>query len=297
MKNKSIIARVRGGLGNQLFIYAMARRLALKNDAPLSLDIISGFKNDYYRRRYLLGHFNIKASIATPYDSFETGFGLLRKGARTIASQFQQLDKRSYIREEISCFEPRILDLEISKRVYIQGMWQSEHYFKDIEHIIRQDLEIGCPLDSETINTAEIIRNVNSICLHFRSYCEVPRTDVSQVWSTNYYSKAADLIARQIDNPHFFCFSDKLDWLRTNLKIAYPLTYVSHNLTHEDDNTIKDLWLMSQCKHHIIAKSTFSWWGAWLNKNPDKIIITPGCAWNNQDFIPSSWITITDSEI
>lgn len=293
VKNKSIITRVRGGLGNQLFIYAMARRLALKNDVALSLDIVSGFKNDGYRRKYLLHNFNIKADIATPYDSFEAGFGLLRRRVWIKAEQFRKLNNRFYIIEEKRSFEPRILTLEIRKIVYIDGLWQCEHYFKDIEHVIRQDFELICqPRDTGILKMADKIQNVNAISLHWRSYCDVPPVDGSPALSVDYYSKAVDLIAQHIDNPHFFCFSDDIDWLRINLKIKFPLTFVNHNPAHEDDNTINDLWLMSQCKHHIIANSTFSWWGAWLNKSPNKIIIAPRCAWQNPDYIPNSWITL-----
>ena len=108
----------------------------------------------------------------------------------------------------------------------------------------------------------------------------------------DYYNRAAHSIAQHVEEPHFFCFSDDLDWLKASLKIEFPLTYVSRSPMHEDDNTINDLWLMSQCKHHIIANSTFSWWGAWLNNNPDKIVIAPVCEWQNPDYIPNGWITL-----
>lgn len=292
MTNRSVIAKMRGGLGNQLFIYAMARRLTLKNNVALSLDIVSGFKNDGYRRKYLLGHFNIKADIATPYDSFEAGFGFLRRMARIKAEQFRKLNNRSYIIQEKRGFDPRLLNLNIRKKVYIDGLWQSERYFKDIEHIIRRDLEIICPRDSDTLKMADKIQNANSISLHGRSYREVPPADRGPAFDMDYYRKAAHLIAQHVDNPHFFCFSDDLDWLRANLRIEFPLTYMSHDSTRGNDNTINDLWLMSQCKHHIIASSTFSWWGAWLSKNPNKIVIAPDGAWNNVDYIPNSWITL-----
>jgi len=292
MSNRSVIVRMRGGLGNQLFIYAMARRLTLKNNAALSLDIVSGFKNDGYRRKYILGYFNIKADIATPYDSFKTGFGSLRRMARLCAEQFRKLDNRSYIIQEKRGFDPRFLNLNIRKKVYIDGLWQSERYFKDIEHIIRQDLEIIRPRDCNTLKMADKIQNANSISLHGRSYREVPLADRGPPFDMDYYSKAAYLIAQRVDNPHFFCFSDDLDWLRANLRIEFPLTYMSHDPTHDNDSTINDLWLMSQCKHHIIASSTFSWWGAWLSKNPNKIVIAPDGAWNNVDYIPNSWITL-----
>ena len=281
-----------GGLGNQLFIYAMARRLSLKNVVPLKLDIISGFKKDCYRRKYLLKYFNIQAEMASPYESFETALGLIRRRVRITLSQLRKFNKKSYIIEEKKCFDPRILNLKISQKVYLQGLWQSEHYFKDIEHIIRQDLEIIRPHDFNTIKVAERMRDVNSISLHARSYHEVPREDGATTLSMDYYSKAVNIIARNIDNPHFFCFSDNPEWLRENLKLDFPITIVISCTSDEDFKTIEDFWLMSQCKHHIIANSTFSWWGAWLNNNPDKIVIAPGGGWNNRDLIPKSWITI-----
>lgn len=291
MNNRKVVARIRGGVGNQLFIYAIARHLALKNKVALNLDIVSGFNNDGYGRKYLLGNFNIKADIATPYDSFGSGFGLLRRRIQVKAQQFRKLKNLSYIVEEKRDFQSAILNLDIRKRVYIDGLWQSEHYFRDIEQILRKDLEFVCPQESDTIKMADRIQNVNSISLHGRSYHEVPQADEdgSGLVSMNYYSKAADFIAQRIDNPHFFCFSDDLDWLMANLNINYPLTYVRHSPMNEDDSTINDLWLMSQCKHHIIASSTFSWWGAWLNKNPDKIVIAPDGMWNNKDYIPDNW--------
>lgn len=292
MTKSKVIARIRGGLGNQLFLYAMARRLALKNDVPLSLDIISGFKNDGYSRKYLLGNFNIKADIATPYDSFDTGLGFLRRRALIKAEQCRKPRNRSYIIEEERGFQPHILNLEIRKKVYIDGLWQSEKYFNDVEHIIRQDFEMICLHDSNAIEMAKKIQKVNSVSLHSRSYRELPPEDGSTALGMDYYSKAVDYIAQHIDNPHFFCFSDNPEWLKANLRIKFPLTYVSRIPTHGDDNTINDLWLMSQCKYHIIANSTFSWWGAWLNKNPDKIVIAPVCEWQNPDYIPNGWIIL-----
>jgi hypothetical protein len=206
--------------------------------------------------------------------------------------QYRKLNHRSYIVEGEKSFQTPIYNLEVKKKVYIDGLWQSEKYFKDVEHVIREDLEFFGPFSSEAIRMASKIQEVNSISLHGRSYFEVPPADSGSPFNMDYYSNAADLIAQKIDNPHFFCFSDNPDWLKANLRINYPLTFVNSNPVSVEDNTISDLWLMSRCKHHIIANSTFSWWGAWLNKSPEKIVIAPACEWQNPDYIPNGWIVL-----
>jgi len=281
-----------GGLGNQLFIYAMGRRLALRNNIPLKLDIISGFKNDCYRRKYLLKYFNIQANIAKPYESFETGFGFIRRRIQVKLAQLNMFGNRFYILEKERCFDRRLLNLKINRKVYLQGLWQSEHYFRDIKDIIRKDLEIIRPHDFETIKLAEKMVNLNAVSLHVRSYSEVPKEHGATTLSIDYYQKATKMIAQNISNPHFFCFSDNQVWLKEKMKFEYPVTFVSINTKDEDIEAIEEFWLMSQCKHHIIANSTFSWWGAWLNNNRDKMVIAPDGKWNNRDLIPETWITI-----
>ena len=292
MVNRSITARIRGGLGNQLFIYAMARRLAVKNDIPLNLDIVSGFKNDGYRRRYLLYNFNIKAIVATSRGYINSIFDIIRLRICINSKQISNIYNRQYIIENDRSFDPGILNCDIRNFAYVDGLWQSEHYFKDIEDVIRTDLELITPRNSATIKAADKINNANAISLHWRSYSEVPPIDGSPALNVDYYKKAIEHITQKINNPHFFCFSDHPDWLKANLDIDFPLTYVSKNTGNEDEDVINDLYLMSQCKHHIIANSTFSWWGAWLNKNLDKIVVAPKCEWQNPDYIPNDWITI-----
>jgi len=292
VEKKLIIPQICGGLGNQIFIYAMARRLSLKNNVPLKLDIISGFKKDRYQRKYLLKYFNVQGRTANPYESFVRGFGLVQRDIRKNLNKLQKFDKRTYIIEKNKCFDPKILTLEISQKVYLQGLWQSEYYFKDIENVIRHDLEITSPLSLSTIKMAERMRDVNSVSLHTRSYCEVPLKHGATTLGMDYYNKAVNIIARNVDNPHFFCFSDNPGWMKDNLKLDSPVTIVNSDNSEKETKGIEELWLMSQCQHHIIANSTFSWWGAWLNKSPNKLVIAPGGGWNNRDLIPNSWITI-----
>lgn len=290
---KLVIARICGGLGNQVFIYAMARRLAFKNDVPLKLDIVSGFTNDRYCRKYLLKYFNIQSEIANPYESFGTRIGQIRRRVLMKLAQLRKFDNRPYIIEENRRFDPRILNLKIKQKVYLQGLWQSECYFKDVEHIIRQDLEIIKPHDFDTIKMAKRIQDINSISLHVRSYHEVPKKDGAIKLSIDYYMKALERIAQEVESPHFFCFSDNPDWVKQNFsRIEFPVTFVTHNISAGDDKAHEDLWLMRQCKHHIVANSSFSWWGAWLNKNPEKIVIAPKGEFYNQNYFPQAWIKL-----
>jgi hypothetical protein len=111
---------------------------------------------------------------------------------------------------------------------------------------------------------------------------------------SEYYKRALEYITEKVSNPHFYVFSDDMQWTKQNLDIPQPVCYVDQNSPNMGH---VDMYLMSLCRHHIIANSTFSWWGAWLNKNPDKIVIAPkkwfaAAEYNSDDLIPSSWIRI-----
>ncbi|GAI56244.1 unnamed protein product, partial [marine sediment metagenome] len=152
-----MIARLFGGLGNQLFIYAAARRLALKNSVPLKLDIISGFARDPQRKKYKLSHFNIKADIALKHDFSESFFG---RGQRYLTRKFYKIfpfEKRRYIKEEIRPFDERLLHLKVNGKVYLDGYWQSEEYFRDIESVIREDFKFVTKHTPENQELAEVI--------------------------------------------------------------------------------------------------------------------------------------------
>jgi hypothetical protein len=288
-----VIARLCGGLGNQLFIYAAARRLSLKNNVPLILDAVSGFSDDFYRRNYCLHHFNIKADF-TNYFICRKRFSWLEREIRRKLSTLRKIENRSYIIEEIEAFDSRIYNLQVKGTVYLDGYWQSEKYFKDIEDIIRQDLEIITEHDEDNIKIANEIKSLNAVCLHARRLHGVPNLPNAEPKKSvpalpmEYYRKAIELIARRVSNPVFFCFGDYPQWLVENIKIDFPTFIIDNN--KDDEKNYEDLWLMRQCKHFILANSTFSWWGAWLSNNKNKIVIAR--QFGNRDCIPNEWITI-----
>jgi hypothetical protein len=164
----------------------------------------------------------------------------------------------------------------------MQGYWQDERYFKDIENVIRDSFVITTPHDSENHRWAQTISESNSVCLHAR------RKNYKFALPTEYYYRAVEYVARKISNPHFYCFSDDPEWLAKNFSIDYPYTAIHHN---GQDRNYEDLWLMTKCRHYIIANSTFSWWGAWLNPSSDKIVIAPA-NWGYDTAVPKGWKTI-----
>lgn len=276
--NGVLVAKVEGGLGNQLFIYATARRLAVNNDVPLKLDITSGYVDDIYNRSYRLDNFNIDATVASLYDSYMSAWGQQRRYVARKINKILPFHHRFYVVEK-GPFDRRLLDLRIGTKVYLQGYWQDERYFKDFEQTLRRELTLAVPLDEENRKWKDKIQKSNAICLHAR------RNQYEHALPTAYYEKAIEYLARKVNDPHFFCFSDNPDWILKNLRINFPLSLVSHN---DSSDGYKDLILMTACKHYIIANSSFSWWGAWLNPDPNKMVLAPK-NWGYRTAIPDTW--------
>ena len=289
-----IIVRLIGGLGNQMFQYAAGRAVAHRNRTQLKLDV-SALERDA-ARSYRLHHFNIAASIATPDELARfTKRDLWSRISRRIERYLLPPYKRSVFAQRFDHFVPDIL--RVRGNVYLVGYWQSGKYFKDIEQIIRQDFTLRHAPDAENQKLARIIANTNSASLHIRrgDYVSNPVTyQYHGVCSLDYYRAAIETLTQTVKRPHFFVFSDDIEWARQNLRLDYPVTFVTHNGVEKD---YEDLRLMSQCKHHVIANSAFSWWGAWLCTYPPKIVIAPQ-KWFNKadrdtsDLIPASWIRV-----
>ena len=163
-----VITRIKGGLGNQLFCYAAARRLALVNDAELVIDDVTGFSRDrQYRRQFVLDRFQIPTRKATPAERMEP-FERHRRGLMKWLSRRQPFEERRYLEEERLDFDERLLALKVNGSLHLDGYWQSENYFKDVEQTIREDLQIIPPKDLMNQNMAEEIRNMRAVALHVR---------------------------------------------------------------------------------------------------------------------------------
>ena len=292
----TVIARIRGGIGNQLFCYAAARRLSLINNAELVIDDVTGFVRDQrYRRRYALDRFDVSARKATPSERMEPFDRYRRALARAMARR-QPFCHRRYVEQEGIDFDPRLLDFKCDGTVYLDGYWQSEGYFKDIEQTIRNDLRIIPPEDSINRGMAQRIRGCIAVAVHMRWF-DAPQTgSAGHNLEEGYYARAVREIVARVAQPHFFLFSDGPEAARRMVDLPKDqFTCVHHN--RGDENAYADLWLMSQCRHFVIANSTFSWWGAWLAEHQDKTVIAPGIvrysgigAWGFKRLIPSQWI-------
>ncbi len=180
--------------------------------------------------------------------------------------------------------------------IYLDGYWQSEKYFAEIEGIIRRELIIQ-PAAVSKCSVAASLQGSQSVSLHVRrgDYVHNPIVrNVHPVCSATYYDQAVKYIAERVSNPHFFIFSDDIAWCRENLNFSYPVNFVTHQYPVEN---YLDMYLMSKCCHHIIANSSYSWWGAWLNSNPDKIVVAPH-QWfsdprlSSADIVPAGWVKL-----
>jgi hypothetical protein len=291
-----IIAKIKGGLGNQLFIYAAAKRLALKSGSKLILDHVSDFRGDKFRRTFQLNKFNIDESKIGFFSRTILGQKSFRKVAKLV-NTWLAFSKRWYIFQEKLDFDYRLLIYKPKKLTFFDGYWQSEDYFKDIESEIRDYFKIIAPISEENFQFLKFIKNKTSVALHVRFFeSDVDETGINT--SILYYNNAVTKILDLVPKAHFFVFSDNLELAINKLSIEKSrLTIVPHNTG--DENAYQDLWLMSKCDHFIIANSTFSWWGAWLGTNKNKIVIAPDMdlknsdgAWGFSGLIPEKWIKI-----
>lgn len=293
---RKVIVRIKGGLGNQLFCYAASRRLALVNNAELVIDDVTGFARDrQYQRKYMLDHFDISARKATPAERLEP-FERYRRGFLKWLSRRKPFMQRHYIEQERIDFDERILALKVRGTLYVDGLWQSELYFKDAEQRIRQDLRIRPPMDSQNLRIADEICGNVSIAMHVRWF-DAPNNMETHNVSADYYQCAIAMMEKRFTSPHYFLFSDDPEAAREKLSLPEArVTVVSNN--QGDPNAYADLWLIAQCKHFITANSTFSWWGAWLGEAENKFVITPNlvvdgkAAWGFKGLIPDAWVKI-----
>lgn len=292
-----IVARILGGLGNQLFAYAAARRLALINNAELALDDVSGFMRDHdYMRHYQLDHFNIPCRKATSAERLEP-LSRARRYLKRAINRRRPFETRSYIQQEGVDFDPRLLAVKPNGKVYLEGYWQSEQYFKDVESVIREELRITSPKDEINRAMAERIRGCQAVAVHVRFF-DAPQAQELNNAPGDYYARAVARMETLAPDAHYFVFSDQPTAARDRIPLPTDrMTLVSHN--QGDENAYADLWLMTQCQHFIIANSTFSWWGAWLAEYAGKQVVAPRLvmrngkmSWGFAGLLPDEWLKL-----
>jgi hypothetical protein len=288
-----IIARLSGGLGNQLFQYAAARRLALRHGVPLKLDL--GLYAPGYSRSYRLFHLAVAAAPASPAEIRRLRGGDWPAGRLYRWLQARRpLPRRRWVAERRFTFDPEVL--ELGPAVYLQGYWQSERYFADSAAALRRELTVATPPSAANRELAGVIAATIAVSVHVRrsDYLHPGVAQVHGVAGPDYYRQAMDLVAGRSPGARFYLFSDDLGWARANIGFGHPVEYVDVNGPEAE---YEDLRLMGLCRHHIIANSSFSWWAAWLGEGPDTMVIAPA-RWfaergpDSRDLVPERWIRL-----
>ena len=251
-----IVTKLQGGLGNQLFQWAVTISLSIKYNTEYKFDI------EYFR--------------------YNMGWKLDLSNLKNI--KIEEYHKSNSLQMVTDDFNFKIIE----DNSFLNGYWQSEKYFTEIDSIIREVLKIEDSLKNYIINKYPIL-DKNTVSLHVRRGDYIKSSGYHPIQNIGYYKKAYDIINDNSIN--VLVFSDDINWCKENLKFD-NITYI------EGETNIVDMYIMSLCKNNIIANSSFSWWGAWLNNNENKKVIAPTNWFGTQanlytgDIIPEKWIRI-----
>jgi hypothetical protein len=290
-----IVTRLMGGLGNQMFQYAAGRSLARRLDTELLIDRtwLEGEGLFATPRHYELDAFHLRARSATPKlvskleQRSESTLNRLRRKLGLVPSV-------TVLHERSHAFDTRFDT--VSGDVLLVGYWQSEKYFAECANEIRAELELEEAPSQRNRELIEKVGATNSLSLHVRRGDYVSHEATGRfhgLMPVSYYLEAVELVTEQAGRAEIFVFSDDIDWCKRELAIpGHKLHYVDHNARGSED-----LRLMSSCRHHILANSSFSWWGAWLNPDPEKIVVAP-VRWfrdgsiDTSDLLPDGWLRL-----
>ena len=285
----TIITNIIGGLGNQMFQYAAGYVLAQKTGLDLKLDL-----NDYNligdKRFELEKTFGLQILKANKVD-IKNIIG--NDGNLYIRRFINKLGlSKNFLKEKPYTFNENFLNVKDS--IYLDGYWQNYNYFLKDKLKIKQQFNFTCLSNKERELFFEKYRDRSCVSLHIRKGDYINKKNIKIFFPLDdkYYTEALNIIKGKIKNPYFFIFSDDLEWVNSNIN----LNNINYKIVPPSLIVGKDMALMSLCDHHIIANSTFSWWGAWLNFSKNKIVVTPK-NWLNSNIQPaglncSSWIAI-----
>jgi hypothetical protein len=294
-----ITVMLNGGLGNQMFQYAFGRMLSIKHNTNLILDL--SYLNSKLQhnklatyRPFELNIFNINAT--TSDIIFKGKYLYPVSKAEHWFKNWLNKTKFYYFQENNSGWDEKMMT--IPNNSYIRGFFQTEEYFKQIENILRKELSFNQALSADNLELSYKISSQNSIAVHFRRGDFIRlKKNLSKhgITSLDYYQRAIEEIKTRVENPHFYLFSDDPEWVKNNITIDMSYKVVESNT--DSNNAWIDMCLMSKCKHQIICNSTFSWWAAWLNNNPVKIVIAPDQWYADQSLngsyiLPNNWLKL-----
>ncbi len=287
-----------GGLGNQMFQYAAAKTLAEHHRVPMKVDL--SFLNDrsakenFTFREYELDCFDTSIDIATKNElstfNRKNRFIGFMKSLIGISTPMHYYEQSFYYNESF---------YELPNEILLEGYFQSEKYFIQIRSLLLENFKWRSPATGFNLSLIENIKSTNSVSLHIRRGDFVENKVINSIHGLcdiNYYQRAITHVNSIMQNTTFFIFSDDINWAKQELGMTSNVIYIDHNIGKE---SYWDMRLMSYCKHNIIANSSFSWWGAWLNTNKSKIVIAPKIWFNNynlnlqtENLIPHEWVRI-----
>jgi Glycosyl transferase family 11 len=286
-----IVVRLIGGLGNQMFQYAVGRALALRHHTLLKLDV-SAFA-EYRTHQYALDRLRIVATHAAEEEV--RMFSRRGRLERLFARPGWRSGGLNYIKEQSFAFDPSVV--RASPPLYLDGYWQSEKYFSAAREVLLSEFKPKNPFNSENLAVCGCMEASESVSVHVRRGDYVSDANASAVHGTcgaDYYYRAADHLAKHVGDIRLFVFSDDISWARQNLEFSFPTEFVDVN---GRETAEWDMHLMAACRHHIIANSSFSWWAAWLNPRRDKQVVAPA-RWfrdwriDTSDLLPESWVRL-----
>jgi hypothetical protein len=288
-----ITVKLMGGLGNQMFQYAFGKSLEAKFNSPIFFDK-SWFDQKFENvtpRVFGLDAFNISLHFIDPKRLF------FRNPQHSWFKILKQKIKGKIVCQKITeaCFS--FNQIKPNGNFYLEGYWQNNEYYEGIRKIIVEEFHFPKFSRPEDINLQDIILGCESVAVHIRrgDYVSSPKTNQYHgTCSMKYYKDAVNKILFEIPNAKFFLFTDDPDYVKSNFGFLSDWTLVSDNRRAEVD----ELNLMHLCKHFIIANSSFSWWGAWLSRNPNKIVVAPKRWYKNEEanekckIVPKDWTKI-----
>jgi len=298
-----IIARLKGGLGNQLFQYSFAKVLSITFNRKLLLD--SSLFNYYqsleeqtqlpssFVREYQLHHFNISSKVINKYllhfiNRYSKNNTNTRSNLISKSLNFTIITPNNFSFEKV----------EQNKNIILDGYWQNQDIIDEYKNELINDLKLAQPLNSQYGDLIANINTTNSVSIHIRRGDYINNPEVKKKFvecDIDYYHRSIKYISSKITNAKYFVFSDDIQWAKTNLNNIEDIEFVDNNGV-----AYEHLHLMSHCKHQIIANSSFSWWAAWLNNNKDKFVIYPRYWYYDKKLnesairIPKNWIILNN---
>jgi hypothetical protein len=293
-----IIIKLMGGLGNQMFQYATARRMAARNKTQLVMDI-TGYEHmaeGDTPRQYELDVYAITGTVATPEQ-----LAKVRPPEATRSFTDKVLRRLGMgpvwqIGEGDPVLNPHVM--AAPNNTYLTGWWQNETYFADIRDIILDEFTPKAPPSEPNQKVLDDIKNCDAVAIHVRRGDYVTNQSANVFHGlapVDYYKQSIQYMRDKVSSPRFFVFSDDIAWCRQNLPLGEDAVFVEGN---SGKQAYEDIRLMQACKHNIIANSSFSWWGAWLNDNKGKIVVAPKvwfqdkAANDKTEIVPGGWVRI-----